>query len=165
AVALPGCASSAPPRPAARPFDHVRQLAIVVSGESRFSVLEHRAEPGRTFDEVLKWGVLSPYQALLRPVAELVHKGVNWLLDGDRRRHLGGDRGRDRSRAAADEVLHRRPRLHAPAADRRAAAGRPEACQRATVRAGRRPVSAWRSLWLVVLLAAAGCASTAGLDV
>jgi len=26
-------------------------------------------------------------------------------------------------------------------------------------------VSAWRSLWLVVLLAAAGCASTAGLDV
>ena len=93
AVALPGCASSAPPRPAARPFDHVRQLAIVVSGESRFSVLEHRAEPGRTFDEVLKWGVLSPYQALLRPVAELVHKGVNWLLDADRKTDAAVDLG------------------------------------------------------------------------
>ena len=93
AVALPGCASSAPPRPAARPFDHVRQLAIVVSGESRFSVLEHRAEPGRTFDEVLKWGVLSPYQALLRPVAELVHKGVNWLLDVDRKTDAAVDLG------------------------------------------------------------------------
>jgi len=93
AVALPGCASSAPPRPAARPFDHVRQLAIVVSGESRFSVLEHRAEPGRTFDEVLKWGVLSPYQALLRPVAELVHKGVNWLLDVDRKSDAAVDLG------------------------------------------------------------------------
>jgi len=93
AVALPGCASSAPPRPAARPFDHVRQLAIVVSGESRFSVLAHRAEPGRTFDEVLKWGVLSPYQALLRPVAELVHKGVNWLLDADRKTDAAVDLG------------------------------------------------------------------------
>ena len=93
AVALPGCASSAPPRPAARPFDHVRQLAIVVSGESRFSVLEHRAEPGRTYDEVLKWGVLSPYQALLRPVAELVHKGVNWLLDVDRKSDAAVDLG------------------------------------------------------------------------
>jgi len=93
AVALSGCASSAPPRPAARPFDHVRQLAIVVSGESRFSVLEHRAEPGRTFDEVLKWGVLSPYQALLRPVAELVHKGVNWLLDVDRKADAAVDLG------------------------------------------------------------------------
>ena len=93
AVALPGCASSAPPRPAARPFDHVRQLAIVVSGESRFSVLEHRAEPGRTFDEALKWGVLSPYQALLRPVAELVHKGVNWLLDVDRKTDAAVDLG------------------------------------------------------------------------
>jgi len=51
-----GCASSAPPsRPAARPFDNVRRVAVVVTGDSRFTVLEHRAEPGKTFDEVLGW--------------------------------------------------------------------------------------------------------------
>jgi len=92
-VALSGCASSAPPRPAARPFDHVRQLAIVVSGESRFSVLDHSAEPGRTFDEVLKWGILSPYQSLLRPIAELVHKGINWLVEVDRKSDAAVDLG------------------------------------------------------------------------
>jgi hypothetical protein len=82
-VAVAGCASSGPPRPAPRSFEHVRQLAVVVSGESAFTVLEHRAEPGRTFDEILKWSFMSPYQSLLRPFAELVHRGVNWLLAGD----------------------------------------------------------------------------------
>ena len=82
-VAVAGCASAPPPPPAPRSFEHVRQLAVVVSGESTFTVLEHRAEPGRTFDEILKWTFMSPYSSLLRPIAELVHRGVNWLMAGD----------------------------------------------------------------------------------
>jgi len=83
-VAVAGCASSAPPRPAARPFDHVNRLAVVVSGESTFTVLADSAEPGRTFDEILKWGFWGSAASLLRPVAELVHRGINWLLEADR---------------------------------------------------------------------------------
>jgi hypothetical protein len=82
-AAVSGCASSAPARPAiARPFDDVRQLAIVASGESEFSVLEHSAEPGRTFDQVLKW---NPYGAMLKPIAALVHQAINWFLESDRK--------------------------------------------------------------------------------
>src|SRR5262245_20843989 len=82
-VSLWGCASSTPPppRPAARPFDQERRLAVVVSGESKFTVTEHRAEPGRTFDEILKW---YPSGAALRPLAAVVHRGISWLLDTDR---------------------------------------------------------------------------------
>ena len=77
-----GCASSTtPPRPSARPFDDVRRLVIVVSGESTFTMVEHAVEPGRTFDEVLKW---VPYGVALRPVAQLVHRGINWALETDR---------------------------------------------------------------------------------
>jgi hypothetical protein len=81
-----GCASSTPPptpvaQPAQRPFDNVRRLAVVASGESRFAVLEHSAEPGRTFDEVLKWNA---YGSLFRPLAVLVHQGINWLVGLDR---------------------------------------------------------------------------------
>jgi len=65
-----GCASSAPhPTPVARPFDDVHRVAIIVSGESTFAVAEDRVEPGRTFDEILKW---HPYGGALRPVAKLV---------------------------------------------------------------------------------------------
>ena len=52
-AALSGCASSAPARQASRPFDDVRRLTVVVSGESQFAVLEHSAEPGRTFDALV----------------------------------------------------------------------------------------------------------------
>jgi len=79
-----GCASSAPSPPsrsAARPFETVRRVAVVVSGDSRFSVVEHSAEPGRTFDEVMKW---NSALAVFRPIAELVHRGINWLLALDR---------------------------------------------------------------------------------
>lgn len=82
-LALAGCATTPPPRSAAPSFERVRQLAVVVSGDSTFTVLEHRAEPGRTFDEILKWSFMSPYSSLLRPFAELVHRGVNWLLATD----------------------------------------------------------------------------------
>jgi len=84
-----GCASSAPPpQPAARPFDNVRRLAVVVTGDSRFTVLEHSAEPGRTFDEVLGW---TPYKSLLQPLAALLHKGINWLLESDSTEAAGRD--------------------------------------------------------------------------
>jgi hypothetical protein len=83
-VAVSGCASAPPPRPAASSFGHVRQLAVVVSGESKFSVVAESAEPGRTFDEVMKWPFISAYASLLRPIAELVHRGINWLMDLDR---------------------------------------------------------------------------------
>ncbi len=70
-VSLSGCASSsAPPsRSAARPFDNVRRVAVVVTGESRFTVLEHSAQPGRTLDEVISW---TPYRVILKPLAALV---------------------------------------------------------------------------------------------
>jgi len=84
-----GCASSAPPpQPAARPFDNVRRLAVVVTGDSRLTVLEHSAEPGRTFDEVLSW---TPYKSLLQPLAVPLHKGINWLLESDSTEAAGRD--------------------------------------------------------------------------
>ncbi len=80
-----GCASSPPPpRPAARPFDDVRRVVVVVSGDSAFSIEEHAVEPGRTFDEVIKWIPSVSYQAMLRPAAQLVHRGINWALETDR---------------------------------------------------------------------------------
>jgi hypothetical protein len=90
-VSLSGCASSAPQlRPAARPFDDVRRIAVVVTGESRFTVLEHSAEPGRTFDEILGW-MPSSYKPFLQPLAALVHRGINWLLEVDRVGAAGRD--------------------------------------------------------------------------
>src|SRR5512132_3251687 len=79
---LGGCASSAPPLPApvTQPFDDLHHLAIIVSGESAFAVAEDRVEPGRTFDEILKW---HPYGAALRPVAKFVHRAINKLRDAD----------------------------------------------------------------------------------
>ena len=84
---LSGCASSAPPPiqaaplPAPGPLDDVRRVAIVATGESRFAVLEPATEPGRTFDEMLKWNTYGP---LLRPLAGLVHQGIHWLIGLDR---------------------------------------------------------------------------------
>jgi hypothetical protein len=78
-TALSGCASSEPPRPIARPFDDVRRLTVVASGESKFAVVEHSAEPGRTFDEVLKWTSWR-HGAWLRPLADLVHQAINSLV-------------------------------------------------------------------------------------
>src|SRR5437016_10631251 len=87
-AALSGCASSAPPRPASRPFDDVRRLTVVVSGESQFAVLQHSAEPGRTLDTVLK---RTPYSTLLKPIADLVHQAINWLTASDRKADAAAD--------------------------------------------------------------------------
>jgi len=81
-VATSGCASSPPVRSTARPFDDVRQLTIVVSGDSEFSVLENSAEPGRTFDQILPW---TGYAGLLKPIADLVHQVINWFVESDRK--------------------------------------------------------------------------------
>ena len=93
AVALFGCASSTQPSrqpspPAARPFDNVRRLAVVVTGESKFTVLEHSAEPGRTFDQILAW-TPNPYKSLFQPFVELLHQGINWLLASDHAERAG----------------------------------------------------------------------------
>ena len=77
-LTLWGCASTPAPGPAGRPFDDVRRLAIVASGESSLSVVGHHAEPGRTFDEILAW---YPTQAWMRPLARLLHKGINWARE------------------------------------------------------------------------------------
>ena len=89
-----GCASSSPaPHPSPRAFDNVRRLAIVASGETRFAVLEHSSEPGRTFDEVLKW---NPYRAVLAPLMRLVHQGINTIRfvrsSASRLERIGGAR-------------------------------------------------------------------------
>jgi hypothetical protein len=68
----------------------VRRVAIVSAGESRFAVVEHSAEPGRTFDEVLKWNTYGP---LFRPLAALVHQGINWLVGLDRAADTAPDAG------------------------------------------------------------------------
>ena len=87
-LSLWGCASSAPPdraaRLAARPFDDVKRVVVVVSGDSTFSITDHAVEPGRTFDEVIKWIPWVQYQAALRPAAALIHRGINWALGADR---------------------------------------------------------------------------------
>ena len=84
-ASLWGCASSAPPpRPSARPFDDLRRVVVVVSGESAFAIVDFPVEPGRTFDEVLKWMPWLPYRAALSPAAKLVHEGINRALGVDR---------------------------------------------------------------------------------
>lgn len=73
-----GCASAPPTAPPAHPFDDIRSLAIVASGESAFSVVGHHAEPGRTVDEILAW---YPTHAWMRPLAKLLQQGIDWALD------------------------------------------------------------------------------------
>ena len=83
---LSGCAS-APPTSAPRPrlsgaaLDDVRRVVVVTSGESRFAVLERSKEPGRDFDEVMKW---LPFKEIIGPIAKAVYGGVTALIDGGR---------------------------------------------------------------------------------
>jgi hypothetical protein len=88
-LSLWGCASSVPSaRPVVQPFDDVKRVVVVVSGESTFAITEHPVQPGRTFDEVIKW-IPWMYQVVARPAAQLIHRGVNWLLGADREARAG----------------------------------------------------------------------------
>jgi hypothetical protein len=86
AVVLSGCASSPPaPAPRARPssaaITDVRRVVVVTTGESRFTVMQDAKEPGRAFDDVMKW---LPYKDILAPIARAVYSGISWLIDADR---------------------------------------------------------------------------------
>ena len=106
-----GCASSVPPTPpTARPAEGVRRIAIVATGDSKFTVVEHRSEPGRTFDEVVKW---APYP-WLRPLGALVHSGISWLLDSGRAATTAADVGVVAPRVVVAEVLSRRLQASGP---------------------------------------------------
>jgi hypothetical protein len=86
-----GCASTSPPQPTARPFENLRQLVVVASGDSTFAVTEHNAEPGRTFDEILKWGSFGGWW--WKPAADLAHRGINWLLQLNRKSDVSAGLG------------------------------------------------------------------------
>jgi hypothetical protein len=60
----------------------MRQLAVVPSGESKFSVaVGSKADVGRVFDQIVKW---YPTAASLAPLAKAVQWGVDWLTEGQR---------------------------------------------------------------------------------
>src|SRR5215470_1890627 len=83
---ISGCASAPPAAPIARPFEEVRRISLVGSGDSAFAIIENRSEPGRTIDEVLAW---HPYGGLLRPLAKLVHRGIGSVLKADPEEAVG----------------------------------------------------------------------------
>jgi hypothetical protein len=83
---LSGCASTTPssaprPRLSGAALDDVRRVVVVTSGESRFAVLDQSKEPGREFDEVVKW---LPFKEIIGPIARAVYSGVTALINGDR---------------------------------------------------------------------------------
>ena len=79
-VGLSACASSAPPPSApslSGPVGEVRRLAVVPSGESKFTmVAAKKFDAGRVIDEVAKW---YPKAAALAPLAKAV---INWFTEG-----------------------------------------------------------------------------------
>src|SRR5262249_11725861 len=76
-----------PPSPAAeRLREPVGRMAVVVSGETRFSLVEHSSEPGRTLAEIVKW---PPYRALLLPLVPLVHEGITGAVASDQQTTIG----------------------------------------------------------------------------
>jgi hypothetical protein len=80
-----GCASSPPapsPPPRADALDGVRNIVVVASGESRFSVAPRGNQgPGAEFDQIMKW---LPYKEILVPLAHAVYWGVSWLMETTR---------------------------------------------------------------------------------
>ncbi len=85
-IGLSACASSAPPPSGAASFSgpvgEVRRLAVVPSGESKFTIVsEKKVDAGRVLDEVVKW---YPKAWALAPLAKAVQWGINWLADEGR---------------------------------------------------------------------------------
>src|SRR5215475_4729055 len=84
-VGLSACASSAPPPPPAPrsgPVGDVRRLAVVPSGESKFTTAgTNKFDVGRAFAELMKW---YPKASLYAPLAMAVEYGINWLSEQGR---------------------------------------------------------------------------------
>src|SRR5262249_10145119 len=100
-----GCASA--PAPASsfpRQLDRVGRLVIVTSGQTRFMIVEHSTEPGRTLDEIVKW---TPY-VWLRSLLPLVHEGINQLVALDDKAVAGRDLDRINPRSVVGETLAQR---------------------------------------------------------
>ena len=84
-VGLSACASSAPSpsvaAPPSGPIGDVRRLAVVPSGESKFTMAGTKVDVSRAFGEVAKW---YPKAAFWAPLALAVQEGINWLFEEGR---------------------------------------------------------------------------------
>ena len=83
-VILSGCARPARPPEAVRvrPPEEFPPLVVVVSAESKFSVMhEGDFQFDRTLDDVLRW---VPYGAAWRALAQVVQRGVNRISEAER---------------------------------------------------------------------------------
>jgi hypothetical protein len=112
AVGLLGCSAStrssavpAPPGPAVRGFDSIQRVAVVAYGDSRFTAISQSAEPGRTFDEMSRWGIFGEYGPMLRPLLGLLHQGINWLLNLDEAKAVSAHVGAVSPRSLVAEAL------------------------------------------------------------
>jgi hypothetical protein len=85
-------------------LDRVGRVVVVVSGQTRFTVVEHSTEPGRTFDEIVKW---TPY-FWLRSLVPLVHEGINQIVALDHKAVAGGGLENVNPRSVVGEALVRR---------------------------------------------------------
>jgi hypothetical protein len=113
AVSLLGCSASSRPSAAPAPSppsaqavsDGIRRVAVVAYGESRFAAVSPSAQPGRTFDEILKYNPYPWYSAILRPFVGLLHQGINWLLQYDDAKTVGAHVNTVSPRALVAESL------------------------------------------------------------
>jgi hypothetical protein len=104
AALLWGCASApTPPPPSALVHERAGRLVVVASGPSRFMIVEHSAEPGRTLDQIVKW---TPY-FWLRSLVPLVHEGINQLVALDDKAVAGRDVARINPRTVVGDTLAR----------------------------------------------------------
>jgi hypothetical protein len=100
-----GCASAPASPPSSPPLlERVGRLVVVTSGPSRFVVVEHSAEPGRTLDQIVKW---TPY-FWLRSLVPLLHEGVNQLVALDSKAVAGKDLEGISPRSVVGDTLTRR---------------------------------------------------------
>jgi hypothetical protein len=79
------------------------RLVVVASGPSRFMIVEHSTEPGRTLDQIVKW---TPY-FWLRSLVPLVHEGINQLVALDDKAVAGRDLARINPRTVVGDTLAR----------------------------------------------------------
>jgi hypothetical protein len=100
-----GCASAPVPPPAFPPvLERAGRLVVIASGPSRFAIVEHSAEPGRTLEQIVKW---TPY-FWLRSLVPLVHEGINQLVALDDKAVAGRDLERINPRSVVGDALTRR---------------------------------------------------------